>query len=1050
MDTTITTRTDLLPAAVPGTVVLLLAVLAALLWMAARYLTNRHKERLPWYGLVGPRILTATAAAWCGFQVLGRWTELASRWPIWLAALIAGLAVEGTAALYLRERQTISKRLGVALTILRGAAVLLTLVMLMQPVLVWTTERAIVRRVAVLLDDSESMHFVDRLWTIPERLQLAIHAGLLDRKERLLPALDELAPLQARVRPWVSLPLETNQAPPVLASVLGDGATQARELQAQADGLVSQLKGDEDRAVRETLTRLQRQVRDGLAPAFVEALTASAGGKLSQGRLLTVGDAMDQAIAIGAASREAADTLGWARLPEARRNAIDAFCATTRVALANDILTRRPANGEALLDRLAARYDIDLFRLGNGVERLRADSALILASGPAAGSASNTVLRRDWSTLIASNASPLAAQQAFRALTDYPAALETILKEIPSEQLAGVLLVSDGRNNGESGIDPVGRRLGLQGVPVCGVVVGGSRLPVDVAIAEVSAPESIYLGDKIRVRATIHITGAKGRKINVVMNDATGTVDRVALEVSSDDFTREIRLTHEPKAQGILSYTLQADAIEGELFTENNTWKLDVAVSDDRTNVLLVDDRPRWEFRYLRNLFFGRDKSVHLQYLLLHPDTVAGVQTEQKLPPASAARKFGDAEAGALPVNRDEWRKFDVIILGDLGPETLTPAVVENIRHCVGERGALLVTIAGPRQMPHGIRDEKFQELLPVRYAPAPDGFWTSPEEKFRLTLTAPGKAHPVMQQSASISENDAIWNEMPDLTWRFPVLEVKPGAEVLAFAQPTDGEKQDPARIGVLDAAARLDDEIRRRARTSLIVAQSYGRGKVLLLNFDQTWRLRYRTGDKFHHKFWGQVLRWGVGEKLRAGKEGLRVGTDELVYTPQHPARVLARVTDANFAAISNALVEAVVTHGGKEVARVRLAYREGSHGLYEAPLAPMSDPGRYDVNLTRKDGATEDRVETAFLVVTAERPVELGDVTATRATLDALARWTNGRVVGPARAGELWNAFGEGRRVTPERRERPLWDRPWMYLLIVGLLTAEWILRKRGGLT
>ena len=271
-----------------------------------------------------------------------------------------------------------------------------------------------------------------------------------------------------------------------------------------------------------------------------------------------------------------------------------------------------------------------------------------------------------------------------------------------------------------------------------------------------------------------------------------------------------------------------------------------------------------------------------------------------------------------------------------------------------------------------------------------------------------------------------------------------------LTVCDRTEGEKQDPARMNVLDAAARLDDEIRRRARTSLLVAQSYGRGKVLLLNFDQTWRLRYRTGDKFHHKFWGQVLRWGVGEKLRAGKEGLRVGTDELVYTPRHPARVLARVTDASFASISNALVEAVVTHGGKEVARVRLAYREGSHGLYEAPLAPMADPGRYDVKLTRKDGAAEDRVETAFLVVTAERPVELGDVTATRATLDALARWTNGRVVGPARAGELWNAFGEGRRVMPERRERPLWDRPWMYLLIVGLLTAEWILRKRGGLT
>ena len=64
------------------------------------------------------------------------------------------------------------------------------------------------------------------------------------------------------------------------------------------------------------------------------------------------------------------------------------------------------------------------------------------------------------------------------------------------------------------------------------------------------------------------------------------------------------------------------EAVEGEVFTTNNDWPLEVAVTDDRTNVLLVDSVPRWEFRYLRNLFYGRDKSVHLQYVLLNPDEI--------------------------------------------------------------------------------------------------------------------------------------------------------------------------------------------------------------------------------------------------------------------------------------------------------------------------------------------------------------------------------------------------------------------------------------------
>ena len=59
-------------------------------------------------------------------------------------------------------------------------------------------------------------------------------------------------------------------------------------------------------------------------------------------------------------------------------------------------------------------------------------------------------------------------------------------------------------------------------------------------------------------------------------------------------------------------------------------------------NVLLVDGRPRWEYRYLRNLFYGRDKSVHLQDWLVHPDSIYGIQPKL-LEYASASRPFGQS-----------------------------------------------------------------------------------------------------------------------------------------------------------------------------------------------------------------------------------------------------------------------------------------------------------------------------------------------------------------------------------------------------------------------
>jgi len=961
------------------------------------------------------------------------------------------------AALYAYERRVIPPRLGQILTALRSLALVLLMIVMLQPLRVWSTDRNITRRVVVLMDDSESMHFVDQLWTTSEMVQVGLQADLLDSKTWPLPALDFVSDWSLELRPWTRTRIPSNEVPPELVEVLSTGGDQARELQKQLDELLAGPEGD---AADGVLSRMQGLVRDGLVPAFAEAQKAASDSDISSGHLQKVSETTQKVSEIVDAAREAADERAWQALTPALREAVERYCTTTRYALGAAVLTDGAEEGKALLDRLADRYEINLMRLGDGLELLQAESlaAAAAVAGDGAGTESDAgdPVKKDV---------PTAGDISLRSLTDYATALETIIKDVPSEELAGVLIVSDGQNNGAAGLKPIGRRFGLQGVPVSGVVVGGSRAPKDLAIAEVKSPESIFLGDRVRMSVTVRVTGAKGSKVNLMMSgvasagegvtnvvsgDGQMVLDKALIDVLTDDYTHEVRLTHEPKEHGMRSYSLWTEELDGELFTSNNTWEVDVAVSDDRTNVLLVDDRPRWEYRYLRNLFFGRDKSVHLQYYLSRPDRVAGVETEVPLAPASASRKFGDAEAGSLPISRDEWRKFDMIIIGDVDAETLTPEVLEDIRHCVSERGSVLVVIAGRRHMPGAFDDEVLTELLPVTYGPVMGNSLAVGRLRSRLVMTGAGGNHAIMQQSGSYSENVAIWDEMQPLTWRFEVSGVKPGAEILAYARPTDEIEEDMTDVDVTAAAARLDDETGKRARNALIVAQKYGRGKVLMLNLDETWRLRHKVGDTLHHKFWGQVMRWGVGEKLRAGEEGLRLGTDKVIYTPRETPRVLARVTDEEFVGVIDAKLEVTVTHGDTEVARVTPVYREGSHGMYEVALPPCAEPGRYELLMTRKDLEDEVQVRTAFMVVTAKRSVELSDVRATRRDLGLLAGLTGGRVLGPARAEELWDAFGEGGTVVAERNERTLWDRPWILFCLLGLLTTEWLLRKRGGLT
>jgi hypothetical protein len=906
-------RIDLLPPEIPTWTVALLALAALGLWLGVRTLTQRLRGRLPGVAALVPRSLAAVTAAWCLLQFVGRLATYACPWPLWVAALMLGLGIETVAASFRRERQTLPRRQGAAILALRTAAVTLTVLVLMQPVLVGFTGKAITRRVAVLVDGSASMRFVDRLWQPRERLQWAAHAGLLDEAQR---------------------------------------------------------------------------------------------------RALT---------------NEAADVQRlWDDLPETVRGTVSALCETTRVALAGDLLARPSRNGDAFLDRFGKRYDVDLFVFGRGLMRTTADA--IRQGLDATG------------TLAF-------AESHFRGATDLTTALEGVLKEIPSEQLAGVLLLSDGLHNADASVLPVARRFGAQGAPVCGVMLGGTRLPFDIALADVAAPESVFLGDRVRLAATVRATGALGKKIKMSLMCETNVVEESELEISSDDWQREIRLSHEPLTNGVVRYEVRAETLEGELFADNNVWRSEVAVSDDRINVLLVDHSPRWEFRYLRNLFFGRDKSVHLQSWLVHPDALAGTAATA-LPAASAGRKFGDAESGGWPVSREEWRAFDVIILGDLDAACLTPQVQEEIRACVADRGALLVLVGGPRAMPHAFPpDAPIAALAPFTVREKSD-YWQSPEQAFRLRLTPAGQTHPVMVQSGSLSENEEIWGALPPFDWRLPVT-AKSGAEVLAVAEPEDGEREN-VLTDVRQAAEHLDAVLQHRARHALVAAQRVGRGKVLGLAFDRTWRLRYRTGDVRHHRFWGQVMRWGLGERLRAGQERFRAGTDRLVYGPEEPVTVMARVLNEDFSGVGDARLEAVLSTGeGREVTRVALTPRADSHGFYEATLPPQTRAGAFRVDVVRTDTVARERVETSFLVTASRRPIEMGTVRPARDALVALAKGTGGRVVTPDALPTLAEAFGEGRRTVQERREIALWNHPAVLFLLALLLTAEWLLKKKGGL-
>ena len=624
--------------------------------------------------------------------------------------------------------------------------------------------------------------------------------------------------------------------------------------------------------------------------------------------------------------------------------------------------------------------------------------------------------------------------------TDFAAALEDVRARIPAEELAGAVFVTDGRPTAGADVEAVARHFARQGAKISSLIVGNITNRPDFAIQDVFVPESVFLGDKVHAQVFLRADRLKDTKAVVRFLCGDRELAKEEVQVDSDDWTRELRFSDEPKGIGIGHYRIAVETPERDIEPANDAWPFDVAVSDDRTNVLIADRRPRWEFRYLRNLFYGRDKSVHLQYLLTEPDRLEGGAKAQ-LAAADATRPFGEAEAGCLPAGRDAWRKFDVMVFGDLGPETFLDEEIVDIRSCVEERGAMLVFIAGEKFMPLAHAKGPLAELLPVTLTNA-EGRVTAEWRPgaFPFAVTGAGYAHEIMELSESETENIRIWQSGCEWQRRLDGLTVKPGAEVLAFAGDSSALK------------------------SPLLVVQHRGRGRVVFLASDETWRFRYRIGDTYHHRFWGNVLRWGAGAKLRDGNAYARVGTDRIHYAPEDRVKIRVRLMDADSLPLDGLAVSCTVRDPQGASRTFPLRSRNLANGTYEGEFAETLPLGAYTAEIScaeaqRKLGDKWPRkLATSFEVKTAFTPVEYAHLSSDRSLADEMAKLTGGSVMLlPSSTNRISSLiphpssldFGTGRTEVVDHIENHIWDHPSAFVVLAAALILVWILRKRRGL-
>ena len=87
-------------------------------------------------------------------------------------------------------------------------------------------------------------------------------------------------------------------------------------------------------------------------------------------------------------------------------------------------------------------------------------------------------------------------------------------------------------------------------------------------------------------------------------------------------------------------------------------------------------------------------------------------------------------------------------------------------------------------------------------------------------------------------------------------------------------------------------------------------------------TYQLRYRQGDTFHHRFWGQLLRWAVARDLAEGSQTVRLSTDKSRYEQGEPVQVSVRLRQLDGKAVSGAAFQVSALQEGKVVQEITVS--------------------------------------------------------------------------------------------------------------------------------
>ncbi|MBL4850388.1 MAG: hypothetical protein JKY65_33135, partial [Planctomycetes bacterium] len=462
--------------------------------------------------------------------------------------------------------------------------------------------------------------------------------------------------------------------------------------------------------------------------------------------------------------------------------------------------------------------------------------------------------------------------------TDLASALRQALAETGGRNVAGVVVISDGRVNRGEGEAGVVSALDGRGIPCFSIAIGDPIPPLDLAVTELGVEPRVLLGDPIVVETAVRARGLGGENVEVVLEVADQSdeskwtvLERRNWQVPpggpGDEARQAFQFRHDPEVAGSFVFRIRVPAREDEAYTKDNQRRAPVMVTEEKSRILLVAGSPSTEYHFLRARL-TREKASLVSIWL-----------------QSASEGYpqpGNVRIESLPETVDQLRKnYDAIILVDPDPDGFSPQFAAAIKEFVANDHGGLLFVPGPNHSGRFFQRAELKPLrdvLPIVAGDLMDFREGAATRRAPMIATLDGGDHPASRLATDPKRCRDIWGLLPGPFFSYPVLREKAGALVLVRHQ--------------LNQAGNTGT----RNGVPLMVAHFFQGGPVVFQGTDETWRWR-AVAEAVYDKYWVGLLRFLIQGRLSGGRQRVELIADRQIAELGQAIRLRARAYDQSY---------------------------------------------------------------------------------------------------------------------------------------------------------